>query len=67
LLDKIVPDGGLPRPVVGVISVGSKNMWGFPAPAILNMLSSYQVKVLRTDEMGDVEVITDGDKIWWKN
>jgi len=27
------------------------------------MLSGYELRVLRTDEMGDVEVITDG-KSW---
>jgi competence protein ComEC len=53
-------------PKVAVISVGSKNMWGFPAPEILKMLTDNNVTVLRTDKMGDVEVITDGEKIWWK-
>jgi competence protein ComEC len=66
LLEKIVPEGG-PSSLLGVISVSAKNMWGFPAPEILTMLSNYNVRVLRTDQMGDVEVITDGDKIWWKN
>ena len=55
------------EPAVAVISVAKKNPWGFPRPAILEMLKKYNVKVLRTDEMGDVEVITDGTKIWWKN
>jgi len=53
-------------PKVAVISVGSKNQWGFPAPEILKMLTDNNVTVLRTDKMGDVEVITDGEKIWWK-
>lgn len=51
-------------PKIAVISVGVKNPWGFPREEILSMLSNYNVKVLRTDEMGDVEVITDGEKIW---
>lgn len=55
------------EPAVAVISVAKKNPWGFPTPSILEMLKKYNVKVLRTDEMGDVEVITDGTKIWWKN
>jgi competence protein ComEC len=65
LLEKVVSEGGL-HPVVGVISVGKKNMWGFPAPAILSMLANYNVKVFRTDQLGDVEIITDGNKIWTK-
>ena len=54
-------------PKVAVISVGAKNQWGFPAPSILQMLTDNNVKVLRTDLMGDVEVITDGEKYWAKN
>lgn len=54
-------------PKIAVISVGAKNPWGFPREEILSMLSNYNVKVLRTDKMGDVEVVTDGEKIWWRN
>jgi competence protein ComEC len=53
-------------PRVAVISVGKKNPWGFPSQEILAMLKKYNVEVLRTDLIGDVEVITDGEKIWWK-
>lgn len=66
LLEKITSFGSI-HPLIGVISVGAKNPWGFPAPSILKMLSDYNAIVLRTDKMGDVEVITDGEKIWWKN
>ena len=50
-------------PKIAVISVG-KNSWGFPAPAILDMLATSGVKTLRTDQMGDIEVITDGITFW---
>jgi competence protein ComEC len=80
LLEKIVPERGLPRldsqqkpsmnnsgkatvGIIGVISVG-KNPWGLPNQEILDMLSGYGVKTLRTDKLGDVEVITDGEKFW---
>ncbi len=53
-------------PKVAVISVGVKNQWGFPSPEILKMLVGGGVTVLRTDKIGDVEVVTDGEKIWWK-
>lgn len=52
-------------PKVAVISVG-KNTWGFPKPEILDLLSKYDVKVLRTDQLGDVEVVTDGERTWIK-
>jgi len=50
-------------PKIAVISVG-KNSWGFPAQPILDMLKTFDVKTLRTDEVGDVEVITDGITFW---
>ena len=52
------------RPVVGVISDGKNNIYGHPHKEILDLLGKYNVKVLRTDEMGDVEVVTDGEKYW---
>ncbi len=55
------------RPRVAVISVGRDNPWGFPSDKILQMLSDYNVRILRTDQSGDVEVVTDGQKMWYKN
>jgi len=52
-------------PKFAVISVG-KNMWNFPRPEIIDMLVKYNVKVLRTDQMGDIEVVTDGTRYWIK-
>lgn len=53
-------------PKVAVISVG-KNSWGFPRPEILDILSKYGVEVYRTDTEGDVEMVTDGTKMWKVN
>lgn len=50
-------------PKVAVISVG-KNPWGLPKTEILDMLKKYNVKVLRTDLVGDVTISTDGDSYW---
>ncbi len=51
-------------PKVAIISVGKNNRYGHPNSEILDMLSKYGVKIYRTDESGDVEVATDGEKIW---
>lgn len=59
LLEKIASSN-----TVGVISVGTKNRYGHPTQEILDLLTKYNVKTFRTDEMGDVEVITDGEKYW---
>lgn len=61
-------------PKIAVISVG-KNNWGFPKPEILSLLAKYNVRVLRTDRMGEppasampkrmragIEVVTDGER-----
>lgn len=48
------------KPEVAVISVGKNNGYGHPNKEILDMLKNAKVPYFRTDEMGDVEVITDG-------
>jgi competence protein ComEC len=57
-------------PEIAVISVG-KNPWGHPHQEVLKLLSDArylpagrQVKILRTDLDGDVEIVTDGER-WW--
>jgi len=51
------------RPAVGIISVG-KNNYGHPAQETLKILSDYDIKILRTDEAGDIEVVSDGSSFW---
>ena len=50
------------RPKLSVIEVG-KNHYGHPSQEAVNKLSKWG-KILRTDQKGDVEVISDGKK-WW--
>jgi len=54
-------------PKVAVISVSSKNSYGHPSPEILEMIKNYGVNIYRTDEVGDIEIVTDGKKFWTKN
>lgn len=46
-------------PEMAVISLGQKNKYGHPHKQILDMLESMKIKVLRTDQMGDIEIIID--------
>ena len=48
-------------PQAAVISAGAENRFGHPSPAVLARLAG--VQVLRTDEQGRVEVISDGKKL----
>ncbi len=55
LLEKLSPQ-------VAVISVG-KNNYGHPSKEVIELLKNKEIKVLRTDLAGDLEIITDG-KMW---
>jgi competence protein ComEC len=52
-------------PRFAVISAGADNRFGHPHPAVLERLErSGAVTILRTDESGTVEFITDGQRLW---
>ena len=42
------------QPQIAVISVGRNNMYGHPAPEVLDRLKLFGCTVVRTDEMGTV-------------
>jgi hypothetical protein len=54
-------------PFIAVISSGVDNRYGHPHPAVLGRLSDAGAAVLRTDELGTIEVVTDGEQIWWES
>lgn len=47
---------------MAIISVG-KNSYGHPTPFILDLLNQFSIKTLRTDQVGEIEIISDG-KTW---
>jgi competence protein ComEC len=52
-------------PDFAVISVGADNLFGHPQQAVIERLASLgDVTILRTDEQGTVEFITDGQRFW---
>ena len=51
-------------PQLAVISVGAHNKYGHPAPSTLDLLNQYKISYLRTDQKGDIEIVSDGKK--WK-
>lgn len=52
------------NPKLAVISVGKNNRYGHPHEETLKILRDKDIKILRTDEDGEVEIISDG-KGWW--
>jgi len=54
------------KPSLAVISVGAKNTYGHPSSDTLMRLDAVGAKTVRTDEVGSVVVVTDGEKMWMK-
>ena len=54
------------NPQVALISVGGENRFGHPSLDTLAQLEAVGAQVLRTDQQGTLEVITDGTRIWIK-
>ena len=52
------------RPSMAIISVGKNNRFGHPTSETLTHLDAVSAKILRTDELGDVVVVTDGERVW---
>lgn len=48
-------------PSLAVISVGEKNRYGHPAQFSLDLLNKIGAKTLRTDQDGEIHIVTDGE------
>jgi competence protein ComEC len=54
------------NPQLAVIQCGADNKFGHPDPTTLAKLKEHSVTVLRTDQNGTVEVVSDGERYWIK-
>lgn len=52
-------------PQAVVISVGAGNQFGHPHPEVLERLERHGVMILRTDELGTIVMMTDGEYVSW--
>lgn len=50
-------------PEIAVISSAEGNSYGHPHQEVLDILSNYDIRVLRTDQNGDIKIISDGENI----
>jgi competence protein ComEC len=57
---------GAVQPQVVVVSVGAENRFGHPHPEALRRVERAGASLLRTDELGSIEVISDGSRLWWQ-
>lgn len=56
LMESVIPE-------LAVISLGKDNKYGHPHAQVLDILNDYGIKILRTDEIGDIKIISDGQNI----
>lgn len=54
------------KPHLAVISLGKENTFGHPHIETLEALRERNIPVLRTDQIGHIEIISDGKKVWTK-
>ena len=47
-------------PKIAVVQCGKNNKYGHPHLEVLATLEKYGIKVLRTDEQGDIKILSDG-------
>ncbi len=50
-------------PEIGVISVGRENSYGHPTSEVLEILKKYGINILRTDQIGDIKIVSDGQNL----
>jgi len=56
------------NPELVAISVGADNRFGHPSPQVVERLEELVggERILRTDERGTIEVVSDGERVWIK-
>jgi beta-lactamase superfamily II metal-dependent hydrolase len=54
------------KPQIIIVSAGVDNRFGHPHPEVLERAQAIGATVLRTDELGTIEVMTDGQTMGWQ-
>lgn len=54
------------RPQIIIVSAGADNRFGHPAPEMLQRAYDAGAAVLRTDELGTIAVMSNGQEMWWE-
>ena len=52
------------RPRIVIISAGQDNRYGHPHQEVLERVAQIGAVLLRTDELGTIEVLSDGQEMW---
>ena len=54
-------------PVWAVISCGENNRYGHPHAEVISRLEDADVQIYRTDKLGTITAVSDGENISWKS
>lgn len=52
------------KPAITIVSAGKNNSYGMPHRSVLDLLQKFNIKVLRTDELGTIDFYSNGLNIW---
>lgn len=53
-------------PEVAIVSAGKNNSFGHPHKSVLNLVEKFGIEVFRTDEIGTINLYSNGLNIWKK-
>lgn len=54
------------QPRVVIVSAGAENRFGHPHPEMLARVANTGATILRTDQLGTIQLTTDGRQLWWQ-
>lgn len=52
------------QPELAIVSAGKNNSFGHPHKSVLDLLDKFAIKVFRTDEVGTINLYSNGLNIW---
>lgn len=47
-------------PDIAIVSCGKDNRYNHPHPEVIEILNEYGINILRTDELGDIKIVSNG-------
>lgn len=51
------------NPDIAIISCGKDNRYDHPHPEVVEILNEYGINILRTDQLGDIKIVSDGKRL----
>ncbi len=52
------------KPEVAIVSAGKNNSFGHPHRSVVELVEKFGIKILRTDELGTINLFTNGLNFW---